>query len=493
MNRLRAMAGAAGAVFLLAQGALAAEPPAAVPSLSDVVEHVMPSVVNVRVEMRRPGVPETGDPALDSLLKRFLNRKGSAPQQDDAPPPPEGEGGVTALGSGFIVDPAGLIATNDHLVESAGRIIVILHDNSRHRARIVGRDQGSDIALLKIDTSEPLPAVRWADSDHAKIGDWVIAVGNPYGLGGSVTAGIISGLGRSLDDGPYDDFLQIDAPINRGNSGGPTFDLDGRVLGINTAIFSPSGGSVGIGFAIPASFAKQVIEQLRTKGRVDHGWLGVSLQNLTPNIAPSFGLDPDNPAGAVVDDVAPDSPAARAGVRQGDVILTVDAHPVREAHDLVRIVGMAPVGSRVMLMLRRGGRNIAMPAMVGTAPPPPTLAAAEGEGAGSSEPPRGGPLGLDLQPLTPELRQRLAPPHAVDGVVVTEVRPASAGANLGLEPGDIIVSVDHKTVRSPEEASRRIEDGLAQGQILLLVNRHGGSHFLGANYERDRAAAKPSP
>ncbi len=488
MNRLRAIGGAAGAAFLLALAAHAAERPAAaaMPSLSGVVERVMPSVVNVRVEMRRSGVPETGDRTLDSLLRRFLDRGGHGPT-DDIAPGPTGRG--TALGSGFIVDPAGLIVTNEHLVEAAGRITVILQDNSRHRASIVGRDEGSDIALLKIDTARPLPAVRWADSERAKVGDWVIAVGNPYGLGGTVTAGIVSGLGRSLDDGPYDDFLQIDAPINRGNSGGPTFDLDGRVLGINTAIFSPSGGSVGIGFAIPASFAKDVVEQLRRKGRVDHGWLGVNLQNVTPNIAKSFGVDPDNPAGALVDDVVPDSPAAHAGVHQGDVILTVDAHPVRVAHDLVRLVGAAPVGSRVMLLLRRGGRTVAMPAIVAAAPAPPTLAAADGEGAGSSEPPSGGTLGLDLQPLTPELRHRLAPPHSVNGVVVTDVRPASPAATLGLEPGDIIVSVNRKSVRSPAEASRRIETAVAQGQVLLLVNRHGGSHFLGETFGRDGAAA----
>ncbi len=490
MGRIRVLGGAAGAAFFLslslaAYAAGSAEPPAPLPSLSDVVARVMPSVVNVRVEMRRPGALETGNAALDNLLKRFLERGGQDTQGGDAAPAPEAH--VTALGSGFIVDPAGYIATNDHLVESAARITVILQDNSHHRARIIGRDEGSDIALLKIDTAAPLPAVRWADSARAKVGDWVIAVGNPYGLGGTVTAGIVSGLARSLDDGPYDDFLQIDAPINRGNSGGPTFDLEGRVLGINTAIFSPTGGSVGIGFAIPATFAEDVVAQLRDKGHVDHGWIGADLQNITPNIAQSFGLDPDNPAGALVDDVAPDSPAAAAGLRQGDVILTIDAHPVREAHDLVRLVGAAPIGSRVMLMLRRGDRNIAMAAVVTTAPPPP--APAEHESAGSSEPPSGGPLGLELQPLTPQLRQKLAPPHSVDGVVVADVQPSSPAADIGLEPGDIIVAVDRSRVRSPADAQRRIETAVARGQILLLVNRRGGSHFLGENFERDREAA----
>ncbi len=488
MNRLRAIGGAVGAVLFLsvAAHAAAAEPPSPLPSLSGVVERIMPSVVNVRVEMRHAAAFETGDPALDSLLRRFLNRGGRVPQGDDGAPAPESR--VTALGSGFIVDPAGYIATNDHLVEAAGRITVILQDNSHHRAIVVGRDEGSDIALLKIDTAAPLPTVRWADSARTKVGDWVIAVGNPYGLGGTVTAGIVSGLGRSLDDGPYDDFLQIDAPINRGNSGGPTFDLDGRVLGINTAIFSPSGGSVGIGFAIPATFAKDVVEQLRDKGRVDHGWIGVDLQNVTPNIAKSFGIDPDNPTGALVDDVTPGGPAARAGVRQGDVILTLNAHQVRLAHDFVRLVGTAPVGSRVMLMLRRGERDIAMAAIVAPAPPPP--APATGEGSGSSEPPAGGPLGLELQPLTPDLRQKLAPPHTVEGVVVADVRPASPAADIGLEPGDIIISVDHTRVRSPEEAARRIQSAVAQGQVLLLVSRHGGSHFLGENFER---AGETSP
>ena len=243
----------------------------------------------------------------------------------------------------------------------------------------------------------------------------MIAIGNPYGLAGTVTAGIISARGRDIDEGPYDNFLQIDAPINRGNSGGPTFNLDGEVIGINTAIFSPSGGSVGIGFAIPASSARQVVTQLKAKGRVDHGWLGVTLQNVTPGIARSFAIDPANPAGALVDDVVRDSPAARAGLRQGDVILAVNGAPVRVAHDLPRLVDETSIGERVTLTLRRDGKDHNLAVLVGATPGPPRIAAADEESSGSSQPPDGA-LGMELQPLTPDLRRRLQLPKSVDGV-----------------------------------------------------------------------------
>ncbi|MGH7091653.1 MAG: trypsin-like peptidase domain-containing protein, partial [Stellaceae bacterium] len=354
-------------------------------------------------------------------------------------------------------------------------------------ARLIGRDDASDIAVLKIAAPAPLPHVRWADSERAKVGDWVVAVGNPFGLGGTVTAGIISALGRDIDDGPYDDFLQIDAPINRGNSGGPTFDLDGRVLGINTAIFSPSGGSIGIGFAIPAKLASRIVRQLIAQGIVDHGWLGVTIQNVTPSIAGSFAIDPQQPVGALVDDVARGSPAARAGLRQGDVILAVGRMPVEAAHDLRRLVDQSGIGARVPLRVRRGGRDSWLTAVIGAAP---ETTAPETAGEGSSEPPRLS-LGLELDPLTPQLRQALALPYAVRGVLVVGVASGGAGDLLGLEVGDVIVAVSKRTVATPGDAARRLDAALAEGQVLVLVNRHGASHFLGVARDRSNLITSP--
>jgi serine protease Do len=317
----------------------------------------------------------------------------------------------------------------------------------------------------------------------------VIAVGNPFGLEGTVTAGIISARGRDIESGPFDNFLQIDAPINRGNSGGPTFNLDGEVLGINTAIYSPSGGSIGIGFAIPAAFARQVVSQLKAKGHVDHGWLGVSLQNMTPDLARGFAIDPANPVGAIVDDVVHDSPAARAGLRQGDVIVAVNGEAVRVAHDLPRLVGEDSVGARVTLTLRRDGKDQTLDAIIGAMPEPPRVAdAAEEEGSGSSQPPNAG-LGMELQPLTADLRRRLQLPKSVEGVFVAELAPASPAASLGVKPGDVIVSIGRQKVTSPQDLTERLRRALAGGQVVMLVNRHGSSQFVGAALDDDRRAS----
>src|SRR5207244_288480 len=266
---------------------------------------------------------------FDDLRRRFQNRSRS----------PERE--VIGLGSGFIIDPSGYIVTNNHVAGSPGKITVILQDSSRHTAKLIGRDEKTDLALLKIDVPTKLPYVSWGDSEKAKVGDWVVAVGNPFGLGGTVTAGIISALGRDINEGPYDDFIQIDAPINLGNSGGPTFDLSAHVIGINTAIYSPSGGSVGIGFAVPSNTANSVIAQLKEKGHVTRGWLGIAIQSISPNIAKSLGLDPEKPTGALVASVTPASPAAKAGLKPGDVILGAQGHPIKAVHDLPRLVAPA--------------------------------------------------------------------------------------------------------------------------------------------------------
>ncbi len=294
------------------------EPLVPLPSLAPLVQRVLPAVVSISARLNGDAATEAGQSAaegdqsspFDDLLRRFFENRGI--------PHPGRE--VMALGSGFIIDASGYIVTNNHVVGNSDKITVILQDNSRHPAKVIGRDEKTDLALLKIDAKDKLPFVTWGDSDQAKVGDWVMAVGNPFSLGGTVTAGIISALGRNLNEGPYDDFIQIDAPINRGNSGGPTFDLSGEVIGINTAIYSPSGGSVGIGFALPSNTAKGVVAQLKEHGHVTRSWLGVAVQGISPTIAKSLGINPDQPTGALVATVTPNSPAAKAGIKQGDVI-----------------------------------------------------------------------------------------------------------------------------------------------------------------------------
>src|SRR5271167_946001 len=322
----------------------------ALPSFAPVVQGVMPAVVNVSAIQRAsktaadqtelgPGRAEDqsalrGLPpsALDELLRRFFEQQG----RKGVPFP------STALGSGFVVDPSGYVVTDDHVVENADKILITFQDGGQYPARVVGRDALTDLALLKIDTERPLPHVRWGDSDTARVGDWVLAIGNPFGLDNTVSSGIISARGRDIHAGPYDDFLQIDAAINRGNSGGPTFDLNGNVIGINTAIYSPNGGSVGIGFAIPANLARPVVEQLKANGRVARGWLGVQIQQVTPEIARGFGLA--RPAGALVAGLGPNGPAARAGFAQGDVVLEVKGHEISRMRDLPLVVAEMPVG-----------------------------------------------------------------------------------------------------------------------------------------------------
>jgi serine protease Do len=379
-----------------------------------------------------------------------------------------------ALGSGFIIDPTGYVVTNNHVVQGAHKVTVILQDNSRHPAKIIGRDDKTDLALLKIDVLEKLPYVSWGDSNKVEVGDWVVAVGNPFGLGGTVTAGIVSALGRDIDEGPYDDFIQLDAPINRGNSGGPTFNLHGQVIGINTAIYSPSGGSVGIGFAIPSDTAQNVIEQLKTTGHVTRGWLGVAIQNITPSIARSLGLNPEQTNGALVASVTPDSPAARAGIKQGDVIVAAAGHQIKSLHDLPLLVAATPPGRKLDLTVLRNGRQQSLVATVGKMPSSPQMAAAEGQTEEEAT-----SLGLQLSSIDPQLRSRFHIPKDVEGVVVTNVAGDSPAGALGIQPGDVIESIAQQPATTPQQAAAALKEAAAKGNILLLLSRKGVSQFVG--------------
>ena len=445
---------------------IAPVPQQAAPGFADMVERVMPAVVNISTTRKaeaggpidfpqmRPGSP------FEDMLRRFFEQQQRGPGAE-----------THALGSGFVVDPAGYVVTNNHVIDGASEIVVVLKDGEQLPAKLVGRDEKTDLALLKVETDKPLPAVQFGDSDSARVGDWVVAVGNPFGLGGTVTAGILSARGRNLNSGPFDDFLQIDAPINPGNSGGPTFNAAGEVIGVNTAISSPNGGSVGIGFAVPAELAKMVVGELRENGRVDRAWLGVSIQQVTPDLAKA--LDLDKPKGALVAGVGDDSPAAKAGLKDGDVIVAFDGQAVDASHDLPRIVAAAPTGKPVPLSVWRDGRAVELKATLAKTPDS-QQAAAEQPGA------HGEGLGLSLAAITPPLRRQLGIPDEVKGVLVSDVAPGSPAAETGIRQGDVIERVGRKQVASPHEAAEAIRAAKAEkrDQVLVLVNRGGEERFV---------------
>ncbi len=466
--------------------------PIPLPSFAPLAQHILPAVVNISVQLNQQGIlqdqmsdedqgdngnnggnsgnggglPQFGGSPFDQFLHRFFESPFSQPQPGEH---------VMALGSGFVIDPRGYVVTNNHVVANAEKVTVTFQDQSQYPATVVGRDSRTDLALLKIKPDKPLAYVTWGNSDKIKVGDWVVAVGNPFGLGGSVTAGIVSALGRNINEGPYDDFLQVDAPINRGNSGGPTFDLAGQVVGINTAIYSPSGGSVGIGFAIPSNLAKYVVTQIEEHGNVTWGWLGVSIQNVTPSIAKSLGLN--QPEGALVASVMPDSPAAKAGLKPGDVIIDAGDHPIHGAHDLPRVVAETPIGSKLDLTVERNGEKRQIVADIGKMPAKIASAAGSSEMQPSAE--ASSALGMQLAPLSPRLRKELKVPSGVNGVVVAQVASTSPVAAMGVQQGDVIQSIDKQPTTTPEEAAAALKQAAKRGNILLLIDRGGESLFVG--------------
>jgi len=465
-------------------------------SFAPLVKRVLPAVVNISVtesakaDQMSDQLPENfrGSP-LEGMLRRFFDQQQQGEDEDNDGGMPRRfhgapqEAGVKriALGSGLIINADGSIVTNNHVVGEAAKVEVTLQDGSKYTAKIVGRDKRTDLAVLKIDAGKALPYVSLGNSDAAEIGDWVVAVGNPFGLGGSVTTGIISARGRDIHAGQFDDFLQIDAPINRGNSGGPTFDLSGQVIGINTAIYSPNGGSVGIGFAVPSNVAKKVVEAIETHGKVERGWLGVQIQEVTPAIASSLGLKADH--GALVAVVGPNGPAAAAGLKQGDVVLAFNGTEVTKMRDLPRLVSAAVPGSKNTMTVWRGGKKTNIEIKIGEAPENPQIASA----GSSDEQPNDGHadvLGLHLAGLDNEMRHSLHLGREVQGVVITRVDNGSVADNLGLSRGDIIVSINQQPLHTPQEAAERLKD-IAQSPnktALLLLNRHGVTQYLGVEF-----------
>ena len=471
--RTRALGAAAFAAVMMVTPFAFARP--APDSFADLASKVTPAVVNVSttqpVERGRNELPQSPFPPgspFEEFFKHFFDQQRYSPSADN-------QAKMTALGSGFIIDASGYVVTNNHVVGKADKIDVTLTDGRKFDAKLIGRDEKTDLALLKINAEKPLPFVKFGDSNAERVGDWVMAVGNPFGLGGTVTAGIVSARGRDIHSGPYDDFLQIDASINRGNSGGPTFNMDGDVVGVNTAIYSPNGGSVGIGFAIPSSIAKPVINDLREHGKVDRGWLGVQIQEVTPEIASSLGLKTVN--GALVAAVTPDSPAAKAGVKQGDVITGINGQPVERLKDLTLTVANQAAGSKATLDVWRGGKTESLQASI--AQMPKDVAQASNE---SSSAPRGetGQLGLALAPLTPEARNRFNLDEDTKGVLVTAVRRGSPAADIGLRPGDVVEKVNQTDVTAPRQLVHQIEVARKDGRdaVLLLVVRGDEQRYV---------------
>ena len=449
---------------------------------ADLVESVRPAVVNISI---RTVQPTSARPDNDNSDNPFSRRRGQQfgfgqqPQMrefmerffgETLPQGPRGPMEGRSLGSGFIIDAAGLVVTNRQVVGNADEIEVVLEDGRVFPATVRGSDQRTDLALLEIEADEPLPYVSFGDSDQARVGDWVIAIGNPFGLGGTTTSGIVSARGRDINSGPYVDYIQIDASINRGNSGGPLFNNAGEVIGVNTAIFSPNGGSVGIGFAIPASLARNVISQLRDSGQVARAWLGVEIQAVGPDIAQSLGLD--EPRGALVSRINPDSPAARSDLRTGDVILSVDDEPVKRMRHLPRLVAKTPAGQPVSFNVWRSGKELTITA---------TLESLRGSRQALSqqerEPSR--KLGLKLSMLDETNRQRLG--KSRNGVLIQDVAPQSPAARKGLRPGDVILKVGEKPVGTPEDVLNQVDLTRANQQnkaILLLVERNGDQRYV---------------
>ncbi len=385
---------------------------------------------------------------------------------------------ATSLGSGFIIDPAGYVVTNNHVIADADEITVIFHDDTRLKATVVGRDKRTDLAVLKVKTDKRLPSVQFGDSDASRVGDWVVAIGNPFGLGGTVTAGIVSARGRDINSGPYDDFIQTDASINRGNSGGPMFNLDGKVIGINTAIFSPSGGSVGIGFAIPSATAQPVIAQLIKHGQVRRGWLGVHIQAVTDEIAETLGLAKSS--GALVASVIEGGPAEKGKIEAGDVILKFDGKTVSAMRKLPRIVAETEVGKTVDVLVWRNNEEITLGVAVGELEEPEVEVAAKTSKGGSAKTRTVKALGLTLSRVTEALKGRYKLDKTVKGVVVTEVREDGPAAEKGIRAGDVIVEVSQEEVVSPAKVAEKVKEAKKAGRksVLLLLEGQGGLRFV---------------
>ncbi|WP_340109152.1 DegQ family serine endoprotease [Pikeienuella sp. HZG-20] len=462
----------AAATAILALGAPADRAAAAPDSFADLAQRLSPAVVNIATTQTiepeergpRPQLPP-GSP-FEELFKDFFDNNG-----------PRGPQTTNSLGSGFIIDPDGVVVTNNHVIDNADEIVVNFSDGSSLPATIIGTDPKTDIAVLKVTPPAPLVFVNFGDSAASRVGDWVLAIGNPFGLGGSVSAGIISARNRDINSGPYDAFIQTDAAINRGNSGGPLFNMAGEVIGVNTAIISPSGGSIGIGFSVPSGLVKTVVSQLREFGRTRRGWLGVRIQAVTPELAEGLALA--KPAGALVAEVTADGPAAQAGIEAGDVIMKFDGRDIAEMRDLPRMVAETEVGKDVRVVVWRKGKTQTVKVVLGL------LDEGEGEIAAEVDTPESpsvaeSALGMKMEPLTAKNRKDYGVAEGAKGVLVTEVDANSEAAKKGVRPGDVIMEVAESEVATPAD----VRGGIAKAKeeerksILILLLSEGGRRFI---------------
>ena len=448
------------------------------PSLAGVVEAVSPAVVSIEVMHKaRPAFTSQQWQGRDlpEHFKRFFGedfaeRFGFTPDFGPGPMMPRG-----GIGSGFVVDAEGYIVTSNHVIAGADTVTVILDDGTRLDAEIVGGDKRTDLALLKVESGEPLPTVNFAADDSTRVGDWVVAIGNPFGVGKTATFGIVSARARGTGVNPYEDHLQIDAPINSGNSGGPTVNLHGEVIGVNTSIVSPSGGNVGIGFAVPAATATMVIDDLKAHGHVMRGWLGVHIQPVTEDIAASLGLE--STEGAIVARVQPESPAEAAGLEQGDVITAVDQAPIEDTRTLSQTISAIDAGTSATLTVWRDGEFIELTAAIANAAPAKEASA---DMPGGDETGRLDTFGLRLENVDSQSGDGADMEGGSSAVVVAGVAPGSSAHRKGVRPGDMIVSVDKEPVGSIAEVNERIEAAQGEGRkaVLMLMSRDGNERFV---------------
>ena len=446
-------------------------------SVADVADKLLNAVVNISTSQTVKGGGQTqgsplprvpqGSPFEDLFEDFFDNKQGNRPRQDRK---------VSSLGSGFVIDAQeGLIVTNTHVIEGADEIIINFSDGSKLKVdKVIGKDGKTDLALLKVTPKKPLTAVKFGTSETTRVGDWVMAIGNPFGLGGSVTVGIISAKARDINSGPYDDYLQTDAAINKGNSGGPLFNMDGDVIGVNTAIISPTGGSIGIGFAVPSDIAVPVIEQLKQYGETRRGWLGVRIQSVSEDIAETLGV-PEN-TGALVAGITPDGPAAKAGIESGDVIMKFDGKDVTTMRGLPRIVAQTQIGKNVDVEALRKGERKNFKVVVGRLDEddkPSEPAKAEPKGPDKPAPGRA-MIGLKVTPLTDELRRKHGLDRSIKGLLVTEADPQSPAAEKGIKAGDVIVEAAQEQVNSVDDLARNVEKVRKSGRKAVLLRVEDG-------------------
>jgi serine protease Do len=490
--RRSAFALAAAAVLAFPPGAQAQRGP---DKIADVAEAVIDAVVNISTSQTvnaggpttrqgpgqggegpqarpGPGLPP-GSPFEEFFDEFFKNRRGGPGE------PRSGPRRVNSLGSGFVIDPEGLIVTNNHVIAEADEITAVFNDGSKLKAELIGKDTKTDLALLRVKPDKPLKAVKFGNSDKLRLGEWVIAIGNPFSLGGSVTAGIVSARNRDINSGPYDNYIQTDAAINRGNSGGPLFNLEGEVIGVNTAIISPSGGSIGIGFAVPSTTAVAVLDQLRQFKEVRRGWLGVKIQQVTDEIAESLNIKPAR--GALVAGVDDKGPAKPAGIEPGDVIVKFDGKDIKEMRDLPKIVGDTPVGKDVPVVVVRKGKEETKTVRLGRLEDTPQQASVKTDQPAEEKSVVQKALGLNLAGMSDELRKKFKIKDSVKGVVITGVDANSAASEKRLNAGDVIVKVTDEEVTNPADVQKRIDQLKKDGKktaLLLVANAEGDVRFV---------------